>query len=78
MYSLSPQMDGEKMNLQNRLKSLEQVQRAGQPIKIFIHYEGTDYGTCNGERLTLAEWAALAGPDDVKINVTYDKKEMNQ
>jgi len=60
------------MSLKDRLKRLEHWKAVGQPDRIFVHYVGDDFGMCDGERLTMAEWDAIKGDDCVVIHVGYD------
>ena len=59
------------MSLLDRIKHLERREGAAQPDRIFVHYEGDDWGMCEGKRYTLAEWRELY-PDSVIIHVGYD------
>jgi hypothetical protein len=63
------------MTLKKRLVQLELKANPAGPTRILIHYEGDDFGMCDGKRLTLAEWDAIKGDDCVILNVVYDKPD---
>jgi len=58
------------------LSKLTQLERAYRkqhkaPARLFVHFAGDDFGTCNGERLSLADWQLSAGDNGTVLKVQY-------
>ena len=56
-------------NIKARLQRIERVNQASEPVRIFVHHVGKDYGVCDGKRMTLAEWDKIKGKDSTVIHV---------
>jgi len=66
------------MNLKNRLQKLEEKTTPPKQIKIYVYLEGDDYVTCDGKKISLADFEKIKanGSDEIKVmNVVYDKEK---
>jgi hypothetical protein len=62
------------MKTEDRLRKLEVKINPPKPHKIFVHFEGRDYFSSNGEKFSLEEFEALKSDDDVLLEVRYSSE----
>lgn len=64
------------MTTKTRLQKAERAHYArthGGRGQIFVHFEGHDFGTLDGVRISLTDYEAIKSENDTVINVLYQE-----
>jgi hypothetical protein len=59
------------MTTKQRIIKLEQEQKPHGVPRLFVYFEGNDFGTCNGAEMSLAEWDKKRMENDKEICIRF-------
>ena len=59
------------MTTKQRITKLEQEQKPHGVPRLFVYFEGNDFGTCDGVELSLAEWDKIRMENDKEICIRF-------